>query len=487
VTSPTLHETRTLRIEALDKSYGPTHALKGLSLAVASNRIVGIVGPNGAGKSTLVKILAGEEREDGGTLSVDSTVWSAERRRRSVAIVHQEPQLFPNLTVAENLLVENAGLRRPRPTREVRALLERLEIAPMADVLLENTSIVVWQLTEIARALLRSAEVFLFDEPNSALTREESRRLFEQMELLKSPDRFVFLVSHRLGEVAEVCQEVAVVRDGAVVTTLAGDEVTSDRLASLLAAEELGASAAPAAVPASAPAPPAAASARPLPAPGARLEGIPGLVIAVTGPEGGGGREIVRAASVRAPAPDGRRRATERAYMPSDRQHSLFFNLSVAANIAARLRRDQLPGRPRLLTQRAFARAAQAYIEEFDIKTERPGASVGSLSGGNQQKVALASALAVDPALLVVEEPTRGVDVSTKRQIYAILRNFAAAGGAVVLYVTELEDALGCADQLYVVSEHAIRGMIDVKAVGELEELGVAVNRLLSRRRDDAA
>jgi ABC-type sugar transport system ATPase subunit len=147
--------------------------------------------------------------------------------------------------------------------------------------------------------------------------------------------------------------------------------------------------------------------------------------------------------------------------------------MSVAANISARLERAQLPGHKRFTNRRVLAQAAASYIDGFTIKTEHPGASIGSLSGGNQQKVALASALAVQPSLLVIEEPTRGVDVRTKLQIYDI--------------VNELEDALGCADCLYVVSDRAVRGRIEVSRADDLEALGLEVNRFLSRDGANAA
>lgn len=496
-----------LVIEGLTKAYGRTRALRGLSLVVAPGQIVGIVGPNGAGKSTFLKILAGEEHEDEGVIRIGERALLPESRRGAVAVVHQEPQLFPNLTVAENLLIDAHGVARPKPTREMYRLLEGLQISKVANAPLEKASIVVWQLTEIARAVLREAEVFLFDEPNSALTKEESERLFEQMSALRDAGKFVFLVSHRLGDVAEVCESVAVVRDGLVVASLSGSEVTSERLAMLLIAEEFGSADSEArdsdaeTVPSSHADPERAGAPS---APGAhqdsdrailqldamiaanRLEGLPGVVIAVTGPEGGGGRELTRAAEVTDASASSVEHTGGRAYMPSDRRHSLFFNMSVAANISARLARRDLPGQSKLLSRRVLATAAESFIERFNIKAEHAGASIGSLSGGNQQKVALASALAVDPSLLIIEEPTRGVDIRTKIQIYEILRNFSESGGAVVMYVTELEDALGCAEHLFVVSEGRVRGRTHVDRAGNLETLGAEVNRLLTTYVDAA-
>ena len=142
-----------LVVEGVTKSYGSTRALRGLSLAAEPDRVIGIVGPNGAGKSTLVRILAGEETEDAGTIFLGGAPLVGEMRRRLVAVVHQEPQLFPNLTVVENLMIDRQGVARPKPTAQVTELLERLQLSAFATAPLENTSIMVWQLTEIARAL----------------------------------------------------------------------------------------------------------------------------------------------------------------------------------------------------------------------------------------------------------------------------------------------------------------------------------------------
>ena len=171
-----------------------------------------------------------------------------------------------------------------------------------------------------------------------------------------------------------------------------------------------------------------------------------------------------------------------RAYIPADRRQCLFFNMSVAANIASRLNRRELPSRRQLITRRLLAEAADSYIEDFRIKAAHPGVIVGSLSGGNQQKVALACALAVHPDLLIVEEPTRGVDIATKIQIHDILGSFARSGGAVVMFVNELEDAVGCADRLFVVDDQVVQGCLDVDKSSDLEALTILVNQKLGKQ-----
>ncbi|MDA8358349.1 MAG: ATP-binding cassette domain-containing protein [Actinomycetota bacterium] len=485
-----------LIVDSVRKTYGETHALASLSLQAHPREILGIVGANGAGKSTLVKLLAGEEREDGGTITHNDLVLSLERRRELVAVVHQEPQLFPNLTVAANLMVGWGGIAKPRPTPEVEELLQHLHIGDQANELLENTSIAVWQLTEIARALLRSAEVFVFDEPNSALTKDESQEMFEHMRRLRDAGKLVILVSHRLAEVSEICERVVAIRDGSVVGAMFGREITTENLASILTSQGLGGAASPAiAAPlVASDAPPVAEGTGapggsgdgPLPGRIAEMQidaanlsicGIRGHVVAVTGPEGGGGRELVRSAPL-----VGETGRVRRAYIPADRRQCLFFNMSVAANIASRLNRRELPSRRQLITRRLLAEAADSYIEDFRIKAAHPGVIVGSLSGGNQQKVALACALAVHPDLLIVEEPTRGVDIATKIQIHDILGSFARSGGAVVMFVNELEDAVGCADRLFVVDDQVVQGCLDVDKSSDLEALTILVNQKLGKQ-----
>ncbi len=203
-----------IEIRGLRKHYGNTKALDGLDLDLRPGEVLGIAGPNGAGKSTLIRILAGEENADAGELRVGGQVFTP---GAAVAVVHQEPELFPNLTVAENLLVgrEDGWVRWPRPHKADLALMEALGIGPVAGRLLGDCTLAVQQRTEIARALARDARVFLFDEPNSALTKEESDELFHEIHTLANSGHVVILVTHRLDDLVTHTRRVAIVRDGA--------------------------------------------------------------------------------------------------------------------------------------------------------------------------------------------------------------------------------------------------------------------------------
>src|SRR5579864_52801 len=222
-----------LEVKGLKKRYGDTRALDGLDITADAGEVLGIAGPNGAGKSTLVRLLAAEEEEDEGGIFLGGKRWSTHERRQQVAVVHQESKLFPPLTVTENLLVgvARSKLLRPAPTSAEADLLREFGLSSSAGKPLESCSLVVHQLVEIARAMLRDARAFLFDEPNSALTSEESKRLFQHIQRLREESScIVVLISHRLDDLVSHCDRVVVVRDGRVFLELKGGELTTSAL-----------------------------------------------------------------------------------------------------------------------------------------------------------------------------------------------------------------------------------------------------------------
>src|SRR5436190_2100468 len=225
-----------VRIRALRKRYGDTVALDGLDLDARPGEILGIAGPNGAGKSTMVKILAGEVARDEGEISVDGRPWSDDYGSNRVAVVHQEPQLFPNLTVAENVLAgyEGSGWQWPTLGDPQYELFAELGIDQHRDRLLGDLGLAVQQRTEITRALARDARVVLFDEPNSALTPDESADFFRLIRQLADSGRVVMLISHRLTELAANSDRVAVIVDGRCVRLLERAERTAENIAETL-------------------------------------------------------------------------------------------------------------------------------------------------------------------------------------------------------------------------------------------------------------
>ncbi len=195
-----------IRLRGLTKRYGSTVALNGLDLDVAPGEILGVAGPNGAGKSTLVRMIGGEESPTSGSLTLDGRPWSPTEQWNVVSIVHQEPQLFPNLTVAENMVAgrEGGGAGWPKPSRGDLQVMDALGLGSVRDSRLGDCSLAMQQRTEIARAVARDARVFLFDEPNSALTDAESDELFREMRKLAESGRVVLLISHRLGDLVSI-------------------------------------------------------------------------------------------------------------------------------------------------------------------------------------------------------------------------------------------------------------------------------------------
>lgn len=492
-----------LQITDIEKHYGNTVALRSLRLTVPAGAVFGIAGPNGAGKSTLIRILAGEETEDAGTIELDGAPWTSEQRQLATAVVHQEPQLFPNLTVLQNLHfgLSLTGLRLPRLQPKETEVLEELGLSAFANRELSSCPLVVWQLTEIGRALLREARLFLFDEPNSALGEEESDLLFAQLRrLTENPNHVVIMVSHRLGDLTELSQQVAVIREGLCTEVLSGTEVTEHALARALvvgittAAVERGRPTVTAADGQGA----AIATMRDWESRAGAFSGVNltipvGQVVAIMGVEGSGGRELVRSLAGFEQGRGeyeflGRHAVGQRgiAYMPASRRDSLFANFSIRANMGSRLGTPEIAGRSGLLAMGRLGELSQQLAERFRVVSSSTKQSVTTLSGGNQQKVALAGTMATRPRLLAVEEPTRGVDIGTKAEIYRTLREFARDGNAVVTFCTEVSEVFDVADVVYVTSGGRLSEAIDVHAVETIEELAATVASVGRQLRGEA-
>jgi ABC-type sugar transport system ATPase subunit len=483
-----------IRIRGLRKRYGNTRALDGLDLDLGPGELLGIAGPNGAGKSTLVRILAGEEAADDGELLVDGHPWKPSDAATKVAVVHQEPQLFPNLSVAENLMVGREGRRllRPKLSSHDRALMEALGIARLAPRPLDSCTLATQQRTEIARALARDARVFLFDEPNSALTDEESNQLFREMRGLAAAGRIVILVSHRLGDLVEHAERVVVIRDGRATAQLEGRGLSEDAIAQQLVLGERRSEQQARTDAASASAGELlfrvanwthrARKFEPL-----ELSVEKAEILALMGVEGSGARELLRsfaglergggtAEIVGLGERDPIRRHT--AYVPATRQWSLYSNLSVGDNLLVRLGRPEIAGGVLALRRRRMRTLAQEAVARFLVRARSIVQPIRSLSGGNQQKVAIAQALVRRPRLLLLEEPTRGVDIQSKREIYRLLREFAQAGNAVIMFCTEVLEIFEAADRVIIVSDGKLSRPLTVKDYAHVEALVTDVTKL---------
>jgi ABC-type sugar transport system ATPase subunit len=484
---------RGISLRGVAKAYGATLALAGVDLDLRPGEVLGVAGPNGAGKSTLVRMIAGEERPTLGKLTFDGRPWSPVDEWQAVAVVHQEPQLFPNLTVAENVMVgrEDSGNSHPVLGAADAAVMDALGIGHLKDKALEDCSLATQQRTEIARAVARDSKVFLFDEPNSALTAEESDELFREIRKLAASGRIVVLVTHRLADFVAHCSRVAVVRDGKVRVILEGEALTEDAIARQLVTES-GATGAMAVRDRS-----AFAGARPLfrtrgwthrsAFSAIDFEGRPGEIIALIGVEGSGARELLRSlagletctGSVEIDAMSGSSALdTLTAYVPATRQFSLYSNFSVGENLLVRLGYPQIAGPGFMLKTRQMKLLAQAAVSRFLVKTGTTTQPIRSLSGGNQQKVAIAQALHCAPKLLLLEEPTRGVDIHSKAEIYRLLRDYADEGNTVVIFCTEVLEVYEAANRVHVVANGALAPSLDISDYDQVEQLATDITRL---------
>jgi ABC-type sugar transport system ATPase subunit len=485
---------RGVRIRDVAKAYGSTQALAGLMLDIRPGEILGIAGPNGAGKSTLVRVLDGQESADAGTLSWDGNPWDAMRGPRRVTVVHQEPQLFPSITVGENLMVgrETSPTRKPRPGAAELAVLEELGIAAHAGRPLQDCSLAVRQFTALARALVAQAELFLFDEPNSALTEEESVRLFAFMRDLADQGKLVVLVTHRLAELEAVADRVAIILDGRCTALLTGEDVKQARIARELVAgiDAVAGTGLHDEARARAGRPPTLRAGG-LTHGGGAFAGIDievgaGEILAIIGVEGSGGRELLGALAGLERA-SGDLMAPPRAFVAADRRSSLFPNLSVADNLVSRLGRPRIAGPAGLLRRRAIRETADGMRTTFGVRARSVEQPITTLSGGNQQKVAIASAIALNPTVLLLEEPTRGVDVGSKAEIYRLLKDFVGDERSAILYCTEVVEAFEAADRVVVVDHGSVAGSLAIAGFGDLASLAAEIALTRDRARQAQA
>jgi len=482
-----------LELNGIEKSYGATRALAGVDLSAAAGEVVGIAGPNGAGKSTLVRVIGGEETPDSGSARFDGAAFDP---ARSVAIVHQEAQLFPNLTVGQNLMVGREGNRvlRPRLKAIQREHLEHLDLERVVDRPVGSCTLAVQQRVEIARALSREARIFLFDEPNSALTEAESAELFREIHRLADAGHVVLLVSHRLSDLVESCDRVLIVRGGRVADAFSGEALSEDAIARALVVdvESTIVEERPRADPS---APPVLEASGWSGGDGTfadvDLTLRSGSVTALTGVEGSGARELLRSLAGLTPARgefrlDGEdsRPGPGISFVPASRRDSLFDNLDIGENLAVRQSAEITIG-PGVLRKRRIETLGEEQVRRFGIKARNARQAIRSLSGGNQQKVAIAAAIGTRPRVLLLEEPTRGVDVGSRQEIYRLLWDLAASGCAVLMFCTEASEVFDAASRVHVVSDGRLLAAVEVEH-RHVEELASALAslELASSRRD---
>ena len=466
-----------LALRGVSKSFGAVAALRDVQLELLPGEAHALVGENGAGKSTLVRILAGAHAPDEGALTLDgrplTLAGPADARDAGIAVIYQEPTLFPDLSVAENIFMGRQPLRSLRRIdtaamrRRAAELFTRLGVHLDPDRPARGLSIADQQIVEIAKALSFDARVLVMDEPTAALSGVEVERLFAVARSLRDGGAAVLFISHRFDEVFALCQRITVMRDGRWVSTDRTDDVTVDQVIRRMVGREVS-------------------SLYPkqdtvVREPRLQVDGLSrlgvfedvhftihsGEIVALAGLVGAGRSEVIRAVfgidkyekgsvtvdGKRLPANDTSAAiAAGLALVPEDRrQQGLVMELSVERN--ATLPRRWSLSRGGLLFAGAERRSARQWAERLQVKAARLSAPVSTLSGGNQQKVVLAKWLSTQPRVLLVDEPTRGIDVGTKAEVHRLLSQLAADGVAVLMVSSELPEVLGMADRVLVMHE----------------------------------
>lgn len=473
-----------LEFRGITKAFFGVTVVDNVSFSVAPGRIVGLVGENGAGKSTLMNILGGNQRADAGTIRLGgepiAPAHPAEAARLGVALIHQELNLFPNLTVAENLFLTRLPtmrgaplIDRPALARNAAAWLARVGLTVPPDSLVSTLSSGECQLVEIARALGTDARVIVFDEPTTSLAQPECERLFELIRELRRQGRAIIFISHNLGDVLQLCDDVVVLRDGRLVASGAVAEFSSDRLVSLMVGRTISQLYPPRSTP---PRPETVLEVSRVSQPGV-VQDISfalhrGEVLGLAGLMGSGRSELARiifgldphaSGEIRCAGASVRRSPTTSiarglAFLTEDRrQDGLFLEASILDNMAllalprhARRGSGWLDGAAIMHAVRGMREAVRLTPHARD---QQP---VKTLSGGNQQKVVLARWLLAEPAVLILDEPTRGIDVGAKAEIYQLINEAAARGAGILVISSELEELIGICDRILVMNRGEI-------------------------------
>jgi len=489
-----------LLMEKIEKAFPGVRALKGVSLSLHAGEVHAVVGENGAGKSTLIKVLAGVHRPDGGRIVLDGSVarfsTPLEAQRAGVGVIYQEYNLIPSLTVRENVVLGHERTRggffsRRLEREQVYAIFKRMRVDLPMELPCSRLSVAQQQLVEIAKALSLGARILIMDEPTAALTGQEVENLFRIIRELKTQGIGVIYISHRLEEIFAVADRVTVLRDGEHIRTAPVEEVDRARLIEMMVGRPLE---------------------KEFP-PRSRTTGLERLVVSnltrglvrdvsfsarageiltLTGLVGAGRTEVARLLFGADRVEGGEIRLDGRSLglrSPRDairngiclltedrKQQGLVLGLSSRENFAL----PNLDGWSRLgFVRRRDERASFArHIDALRIKLSHQDQPARDLSGGNQQKVLLARWLESNSEVVIFDEPTRGIDVGAKYEIYLLMDRLAASGKVVIMVSSELPEVLGMSDRILVMHEGRINGEItDVGGATQEDVMELAVSR----------
>jgi ribose transport system ATP-binding protein len=476
-----------LHVQGVSKSFPGVKALEDMHLDLRSGEVLALVGENGAGKSTLMKVLSGVYDQDEGEFFLNGEPYDPispkHAQELGISIIHQEFNLMPDLTVAQNIFIgreeRGAGifLDDRALNRRARELFDRLSLALDPAEPVARLTVARQQMVEIAKALSFDAKVLIMDEPTAALNDAEVDVLFELIERFRSPETGVIYISHRMEELSRISDRVTVLRDGRYIATLDTDATDQREVISLMVGRELHGEERPA---------PARADAEPM----LSVRGLStkrllrdvsfevhaGEILGFAGLMGAGRTEVARAVvgadrresgvitvrgrevQIQSPA-DAARLGI--GYLSEDRkQLGVLLERSVRENIVLASLRDYL-GALGFVRDRRIEATGREYVGKLRIKTPSTAQLVRNLSGGNQQKVVIAKWLAKDCDVLIFDEPTRGIDVGAKEEIYALLRELADHGKAIIMISSELPEVLRLANRIAVMAEGRLTAVLD--------------------------
>nr|WP_295815060.1 autoinducer 2 ABC transporter ATP-binding protein LsrA [uncultured Nitratireductor sp.] len=471
---------RAAQLTDIWKSYGAVPVLKGVSLTLRVGEVHALLGGNGAGKSSLMKVMSGVIPANSGSVEINGQALTsaspAVAQKLGLYFVPQEAHIFPNRTVLENICLGLAASARTLRAR-VEHLIDELAVSLDLDAEAAGLEIAERQIVEILRGLVRDARVLILDEPTSALTPFETRALFERVRRLQAQGVGIFFISHKLREIREICGTISVLRDGAIVLSGSLEDFTDaeivDAMSRVQVVEQGAALNRQKAI---SHVGKARLSIRDLSGEGfagVDLDVHAGEILGLAGVVGAGRTEFAETLFGLRPQSSGRvvlegaefsnrspRRSVDLGlvYLPEDRQlHGLFLEAPLYWN-ASSYRIHRLPFflRPRL-ERKAF----DAFRSKMGIVCTGPGQQARGLSGGNQQKLLLAKCLSVAPKVLVLDEPTRGVDVAARNDIYALIRELAAEGVAVILISSDFDEIETLADRVQVMAFGRVAGSLD--------------------------
>ena len=480
-----------LEVRDLKKSFPGVLALKGVSLTLGKGEVLSLIGENGAGKSTLMKILAGVQPADSGDYLIDGKKVDFKNVREAmnhgIALIHQELNLASNLDLASNIFLGREPcwkglINQEKLHSEAAKFLKRVGLELPVETITGSLPIGKQQLVEIAKALSCNARVLIMDEPTSSLSQKETETLFDVVKDLRKQGISVIYISHRLGEVKELSDRVTVFRDGENAGELNKDEIEHDSMVRLMVGRELS-----------------EFYDREVQTPGncvlkAReiispsypqipisLEVNAGEIVGIAGLVGAGRTELLQTFFGVTPSLGGELEIKGEVFSPNSpldavkaglalapedrKQHGLVLPMSVRENASLpSLERDQKLG---FLDHSAEEKIADAAVEQMKVKTPHIEQPVRFLSGGNQQKIVLGKWLAMNPKLLMLDEPTRGIDIGAKREIYKLMEKLATQGIAILFVSSEMEEVLGMADRVYVMHEGRISGELKKEEMSE--------------------